>query len=78
LVSTNRFKSANICRKYIYAKPEDFKSKHIEFTMIQSQFTVLKLNLKKVNNKKDSDFNFRILFCAFRLQIFAVLRYVEP
>jgi predicted aldo/keto reductase-like oxidoreductase len=31
----NRFESANVCRKYFYAKPEDFQNKHIAFIMTQ-------------------------------------------
>jgi hypothetical protein len=34
---SNRFESANVCRKYFYAKPEDFQNKHIAFIMTQNR-----------------------------------------
>jgi predicted acyl esterase len=48
---SNRFESANVCRKYFYAKPEDFQNKHIAFIMTQNRvyhFEIVKLDLKYI------------------------------
>jgi hypothetical protein len=52
LVSSNRFESANVCRKYFYAKPEDFQNKHIAFIMTQNRvyhFEIVKLDLNTIS-----------------------------
>jgi hypothetical protein len=49
LVSSNRFESANVCRKYFYAKPEDFQNKHIAFIMTQNRvyhFEIVKIRFE--------------------------------